>query len=108
MANGHGGRRPGAGRPPKRERNQQPVLEAEAKITGWLPDLVDRMFALAEAGDYRATAYLIDRILGKPRQAVEVSGEDGGPQRIVIEYADRRPDADPDAAPTPPGTAAGD
>lgn len=38
------------------------------------------------APDRKANEYLIDRILGRPTQAVELSGEDGGP--IAIRLSD--------------------
>jgi hypothetical protein len=84
MANGHGGRRPGAGRKPKAERFASKIAAAEKRIADRLPDLVDRLFELAdgvtiqktdsEGGvdiytqppNIRALVYLVDRILGKP------------------------------------------
>lgn len=97
MPAGHGGARPGAGRKPKAERFAGPVAEAEQRIADRLPELIDNLFVLAagvrvqeadkdggvdiytEPPDRRANEYLIDRVLGKPRQAVEHSGPDGGP-----------------------------
>jgi hypothetical protein len=43
-----------------------------------LPELVDQMFNLSDQGDYRATSYLLDRILGKPTQSVEADLTTGG------------------------------
>ena len=34
--------------------------------------------------DARAAAYLIDRIMGKPTQAIEHTGEDGGPIQVDV------------------------
>lgn len=69
------------------------VQEAERTIQLRLPDLIDKMFVLAEgfelsgvnkAGeprsfrvspDYKAISYLMDRGMGKARQTVDVTGE---------------------------------
>lgn len=93
----NGGARPGAGRKPKDEKFKQPIAKAEKKIADRLPWLVDKMMELAEgvhverlsptgalvvyqqAPDYRAVAYLLDRIMGKPTDRKEVSGPAGGP-----------------------------
>ena len=37
--------------------------------------------------DFRANEYLVDRVMGRPRQAVEVTGEDGGPISMAFEDA---------------------
>jgi hypothetical protein len=95
MANGHGGRRAGSGRKPKAQRHEGPILAAEARIVAHLEKAIDNVCALADGilcqrvtpegtidvfekpPDLRANRYLIDRILGRPTQAVEVSGPDG-------------------------------
>lgn len=61
--------------------------------------------------DRQANEYLADRVMGRPRQALEHSGEGGGPLKILVEYEDAlaHPEA-PEAAPRPgedpPGDAA--
>lgn len=86
----HGGARPGAGRPPKAVIAETPIRQAEKKIRDRLPWIVDRLFELAEGvrvessgidgtpivyqrpPDRASCEYLMDRIMGKPTQPVEV------------------------------------
>jgi hypothetical protein len=102
-----GGARPGAGRKRVRERFEKPVEVAEKRIADRLPFLVDKLFEMAEAGEFKAASYLVDRVLGKPRQSVdaEVTGANGGALRIVVEYDDPSPNQDP-VTETAPGAAA--
>lgn len=85
-----GGARPGAGRKPKAVVYVQPIREAEKLIKDRLPWLVDRLFELAEGVRVESTGisgepivyqrppdrasceYLMDRIMGKPTQPVDV------------------------------------
>ena len=91
----NGGARPGAGRKPKAEQFKVPIAKAEKKIVDHLPAILDNMFALAKgvsvlgsnsAGeevvyvkppDYKANEYLLNRIMGKPTERQEVTGEGG-------------------------------
>lgn len=91
-----GGPRSGAGRKTKAERHATAIDQAEAKVCDHLPQLVDHMLKLAygikqtrktpqgkvEVYDvppnYKALAYLIDRIMGKATERQEISGPDGG------------------------------
>lgn len=93
MAGPNGGARPGAGRKPKAEKFKQPIAKAEKKIADRLPMLIERMIELSEGvvvqefdregepriyqrpPDYKAIAYLVDRIMGKPTERQEVDGE---------------------------------
>lgn len=86
----HGGTRPGSGRKAKVTTYRGPVAEAEHKIKDRLPWIVDRLFELAEGvqveqqtptgapvvyqrrPDRAACEYLMDRIMGKPTQPVEI------------------------------------
>lgn len=105
MAGNHGGRRPGAGRKPKAEKYAPQINRAEKRIADRLPQLVDKMFELAdgvlvedinpvlgtvsvyrEKPDRAALHYLIDRIMGKPMQRQEVTGQDGAPLAAPIIY----------------------
>lgn len=87
-----GGTRPGAGRKVKAILYQSPIREAEGKIRDRLPWLVDRLMVLAEGvtveeptrdgaivyqrpPDRQACEYLIDRIMGKPTQPVNLVDE---------------------------------
>jgi hypothetical protein len=92
---GHGGSRRGSGRKSKSERFLGPIAEAEARIADRLPSLIDNLFTLADgvtveepmpnggvqvytrAPDRQANEYLINRIMGKPVERLEHSGEDG-------------------------------
>lgn len=53
MANGHGGPRPGAGRPAKAEKYGGQIAAAEDHIADRLPELLEREFALATGGAER-------------------------------------------------------
>lgn len=153
MAGGHGGARPGAGRPRKRVKHAGEVSRAEQAIADQLPRLIENLLYLAHGGyeqveehwepagaitvpgilrnadgtpelgprggvvrvavpaypdrpadelvlvsrrrtiappDRNANAYLVDRILGKPTETHEHSGEDGGPIKVYL-------NVDPDA-----------
>lgn len=96
----NGGARPGAGRKRKHDKNGTAIQQAERRIRDRLPELIDRMFELADgvtvqertptgmpviyqrAPDYKALSYLIDRIMGKPTERKEVSGPEGEPLGI--------------------------
>lgn len=129
MANGWGGARANAGRKSRADKHKGPIAEAERRIADRLPKLIDNMFTLAdgvlvEKADAEgavdvfrtlpcrmANQYLIDRILGRPTQALEVSGPDGDPvpvdlaalsterlhelRGIVRELANQRPRSGP-------------
>lgn len=83
----------GRGRKPKSEQYAGAIRRAEKKIADQLPTLVERMLELAngvlaerveitaegmemrvyrEAPDYKAISYLVDRIMGKPSQAIDM------------------------------------
>jgi len=90
---GRGGRRPGAGRPAKHIIYESPIRVAEAKIRDRLPGIVDKLLELSEGiyeekpmgdemvivyrrrPDRQACEYLLDRLMGKPKQGVEHGGE---------------------------------
>lgn len=97
MADGRGGPRPGSGRPRSTVVHESAVRKAETKIRDRLPWLVDSLFAEAEGiwveeimpdGETRTVyktppnlksiIYLVDRVMGKPKQAVDVTS-DGEP-----------------------------
>jgi len=85
-----------AGRPPKRDKFERPIATAEKTIAGWLPELIALKMELARGvlvedinpvtgdravyqkpPDGKAIEYLIDRIMGKPAQRQEHSGQIG-------------------------------
>lgn len=109
-----GGARPGAGRKPRAVVYRQPIREAETKIRDRLPWIVDRLFELAEGVRVESTGisgepivyqrppdrasceYLMDRIMGKPTQPVDVreraqriADELGMPVEDVLAEAER-------------------
>lgn len=84
-----GGPRPGSGRPRKEVIYSSPIRDAEGKIRDRLPWIVDRLFELAEGvhvaeatrdgavvyqrpPDRQACEYLLDRIMGKPTQPIDL------------------------------------
>lgn len=89
----HGGSRKGSGRKPRAERFRTAIQRAEKRIADRLPELVDSLFDLANgvvveetqwdgsekvykrAPDFKSASYLIDRVIGKPTQSVEVEGD---------------------------------
>jgi len=93
----NGGKRPGAGRKRKTDVHGTAIVRAEKQIRDRLPEIIDRMLELANGvtvqetdkdgneniytrpPDYKAAAYLIDRIMGKPTERKEISGPDNGP-----------------------------
>ena len=102
MGNGHGGSRAGAGRKARAVKHLGPIASAEQRIADGLPKLIDNMFLLAEGvvvekpdaeggvnvfrtpPDRMANEYLINRIMGRPTQAIEVGGMDGEPIPVCL------------------------
>ena len=71
-----GGKRPGAGRKPKRlnPMTLAPIKVAELKLAKNLPALVDAALALAlEERDKAMIVYCIDRVLGRTVQPIDVT-----------------------------------
>lgn len=104
---GPGGPRPGSGRPRKREQHAGQIKKAEKRIADHLPELIDLQMELARGvlvedvnpitgdrvvyktpPDRAAGQYLINRILGRPTERREITGQDGEALRIVVTYAD--------------------
>lgn len=104
MGNGHGGARPGAGRKRTAEQFESEIAAAKRRIADRLPQLVDNLLTLAdgvtvkevdeETGgvliyskppDLKANIYLVDRILGRPTQAVEVDADPDGALEVTAE-----------------------
>lgn len=109
MAGPNGGARPGAGRKPKDEKFKLPIAKAEKRIADRLPFLIDQMMELAEGvvvqdvdregglriyqrpPDYKAIAYLVDRIMGKPTERQEVDGESNIRIRVIRDRSSDNP-----------------
>jgi hypothetical protein len=90
------------GRPRKVDKYGGHIARAEDLIADRLPDLVENLFRLAEGvevqkadrtgkpyvysqpPDREANVYLINRILGKPKERIEHSGDDGGPLQAEV------------------------
>ncbi len=69
---------------PKSDITMTGVLKSKID-KGWAADLLKEM---AEKGNFAALKYIYDRTDGMPRQALEVTGADGGPVETVI-YIDK-------------------
>ena len=82
---GPGGARPGAGRP----RNSVKYADQIKILNDAIARDVEKLYKLAvkqaEDGDGAMTRYLLDRMAGKPTQAVELSGEDGNALQQAIQ-----------------------
>lgn len=85
-ASGRGGTRTGAGRKPdefKRMFDQaisKVVTAAEAEA------VVRSLLTEAKSGNVKAQTVLLDRILGKVPQGVQLAGDAGGPIEIIVTY----------------------
>lgn len=107
MAGKNGGARPGAGRKPRAEKYETAIGKAEKRIVDRLPELIDNLFRLAggvvveqtdpdgettvyqKPPDYKANEYLVNRILGKPTERQELTGEDGTPLIPILTDAEK-------------------
>lgn len=56
-----------------------------------LRDIAKVLISKAADGDTQAMAMLFDRLDGKPMQAVEHTGEDGGPVQFLTIYETDKP-----------------
>lgn len=102
MADKRGGKRPGAGRKVVAKKNETAIEQARRKVVDKLPLIVDALIRSALDGDTKAGIHLLDRGMGKVVQALEHSGPEGGPMKIVVEYEDAvHPDQTPEATPGP-------
>lgn len=95
-----------SGRTRTRDKHAGAIARAEKRIADKLPWLIDKQFELAEGvyreqslpdgetmiiyqekPDYRALAYLIDRIMGKPTERKEIAGTvDGTLEVSFVDY----------------------
>lgn len=73
------------GRPPAGESLAELVRAGEK---GRVLQAIDVLWAKAARGDIHAFAFLADRGWGKVPFPVEQSGPEGGPMKVVFEYAD--------------------
>jgi hypothetical protein len=72
---------PGPGNPinAKVQKLRQALIESVG--TEDMQEIIKALITNAKAGDVQATKELFDRVLGKPMQAIEMSGPEGGPVR---------------------------
>ena len=83
----HGGKRPGAGRKKgqKAAHTTQAQKAREELIRAYIENIKpinEALIKKAKEGDIQAIRELHDRVYGKPMQAMELSGKDGGPIEI--------------------------
>jgi hypothetical protein len=84
-----GGARPGAGRPRGRKSAKTIEIESAAKV--YAGDALKALAYIAMHGEIEsarvsAATALLDRGYGRPRQAVEHTGESGGPVMITVTH----------------------
>ena len=112
---GYGGARAGSGRPRKAVKFGRPIAAAEKQIADRLPSIIEKLFELGDGitvqetaanGDVRiyerppdreALKYLVDRILGRPKERLdaELTGRAGGPIVITEVVVERPKPAEP-------------
>ena len=73
---------------PARDKNGNPVV-VDGHIATNLEMMLRRMI-----GDPRQAQDLLDRVFGKTPQAVQHTGDDGGPIKFVVEYVNKRTESD--------------
>jgi hypothetical protein len=102
MAGQNGGARPGAGRKPRAEKFESVITKADKRIAANLVRYIENMERLADGvlvedvnivtgdttvyqkpPDRQANEYLINRIMGKPTERKELTGEGGGALRVL-------------------------
>lgn len=94
------------GRPRKDDIYKGHIRAAEDKVADRLSELFDNLFSLAggiwmeettneggrrvysRAPCRQSNEYLINRIMGKPKETQEISGPDGSAVKILVEYTD--------------------
>lgn len=91
MANGHGGKRPGAGRKPVvveeyRAKMQRLLMETVAEEDA--RDIVRSAVYAAARGDPDARKWLGPYVFGAPPKEVQVTGAGGGAIVVRVTYAD--------------------
>jgi hypothetical protein len=85
-----GGKREGAGRPPGRR--DRATVEQKATLMELAQQYTDIALAAlkdvavtgSDSARVAAATAILDRAYGRPRQAIEVAGEEGGPLQVHI------------------------
>lgn len=85
----NGGRRPGAGRKPGKKNAR--TIEIEQKAREHTAEALKALLYIAKNGKSEparvsAATALLDRGYGRPRQAVEHTGEGGGPVHVKVTH----------------------
>jgi hypothetical protein len=88
---GHGGARPGAGRPRQEARDEFDRLLKKAIPAATVEGILNTLATEALNGNLKAAQLVLAYLVGTPIQRQEVSGPDGGNQKIVVEYEDVAP-----------------
>ena len=106
------------GRTPKSELYKGHIRAAENIIADRLPQYLDNLHELAggvwveetdkdgkrkiykEKPCRQSNEYLVNRIMGKPTEAIEVSGPEGDGLKVIVEYEGSSP-SDDSASPGP-------
>ena len=86
-----GGKRPGAGRKPNDLRAELPALLDEAIPRADRVAILREQVQAAKNGNTKAAALVLAYLYGKPVDRIESTGEEGGPMKIQVEYADPEP-----------------
>lgn len=90
-----GGKRPGAGRKPKRDEDDQRALIARALPIKKQEALVNRMYEIAMGDNLKAAvtagSLLLAYSLGKPVDKVHHLGDGGGPIEVVVRHVSATP-----------------
>ncbi len=68
------------------------ILDKDGKPTKKLRVIADKLVSMAVEGDIQAIKEVADRTEGKARQALEVSGRDGGPLAATFVFNPVGPD----------------
>jgi hypothetical protein len=75
----HGGKRPGAGRRPKRQSEELQRLLKKAWPKDAREAVIRKMSEEAQAGNVKAATLLLNYEFGKPVERQEITGADGEP-----------------------------
>jgi hypothetical protein len=73
------------GRPPTGHAFADALRAEFAKSPGSLEAIVEKVIALAMDGNIAAITFIADRLDGKPAQAIEHSGAEGGPIILITD-----------------------
>lgn len=84
MANGWGGKRAGSGRKKTAVKHQGPIESALSLWIAALPELAEIWLEKAKGGDKEVLKDLFNRIMGRPTESLELTGDEARP--VVFRY----------------------